>query len=463
MGGIELSLETILDNIDAGIVIYDADGNFVFVNTVMVNWRNIPRSEYLHLNISNFMDVIDVCVFDLVCKEKRRISRLQYYQDYQKKGGPTRMRIVTGTPIFDQNGNIKNVITLLQDIQDFEDLAQALKLQNKIIGSDLDFKIARPEESKIIAFSPAMRQLLELAGYVAMTDSTVLISGESGTGKEVLSHYIHNCSSRSKGPLIEVNCAAFPENLLEAELFGYEKGSFTGALSTGKAGLAEAADGGTLFLDEINSLPLSMQGKVLRMIEEKSIQRIGAVKPKKVDFRLIAATNHDLGKMVREETFRADLYYRLNVVPLTVPPLRSRREDIIPLCRYFLDYFSERYNIVKRFSPEVLQEISQFTWPGNVRELKNFVERITVMTPYNTVEITSIPKTMLLSEAELEAEPEENSVQQVTTLSRERIIAALEACGEHREKTAKYLGISRRLLQYKIREYHISSRCKYSE
>lgn len=463
MSRIDLSMETILDNIDAGIVIYDADGNFVFVNTVMVNWRNIPRAEYLTMNIRDFTDVIDVCVFNIVRKEKRRVSRLQYYRDYQKKSGPARMRIVTGTPIFDQNGNIKNVITLLQDIQDFEDLTHALQKQHKIVSSTLNFEILQPEKSKIIAHSTSMQHLLELAGYVAMTDSTVLITGESGTGKEVVSHYIHDCSRRAKGPLIEVNCAAFPENLLEAELFGYEKGSFTGALSAGKVGLAEAANGGTLFLDEINSLPLPMQGKVLRMIEEKSVQRIGAVKSKKVDFRLIAATNHDLGKMVREETFRADLYYRLNVVPLTVPPLRSRREDIIPLCLHFLDYFSQRYNITKRFSPEVLQEISQFNWPGNVRELKNFVERITVMTPTNTIEITSIPRMMLLSESQLESEREGHAAPETITLTRERIMAALEACGEHREKTAKYLGISRRLLQYKIREYHISSRCKYND
>ncbi|MPM29365.1 Regulatory protein LuxO [bioreactor metagenome] len=166
---------------------------------------------------------------------------------------------------------------------------------------------------------------------VAPLDSTVLLYGESGSGKEVFTRYIHEHSGRKDKPFIAVNCAAFPENLIEAELFGYEKGSFTGANREGKAGLAEAADGGTLFLDEINSLPLSVQGKVLRMIEEKSVQRIGAIRAKKVDFRLIAATNRDLYEMVREGTFREDLYYRLHVIPLTIPPVRSRQDDIMPL------------------------------------------------------------------------------------------------------------------------------------
>ncbi|MEA4940944.1 MAG: sigma 54-interacting transcriptional regulator [Oscillibacter sp.] len=327
----QLSFVSVLDNIDAGIIIYDAQGNFLFMNTVMVNWRNIPRREYLKMNVHDFESVLDVCVFNLVCQEKRRVSRLQYYRNFQEIGGTTRVRIVTGTPIFDGCGNITYVIMLLQDTEDFESRHRMLLEEHKILAETAVSKHREEEKINIIAKSPEIRQLLSVVDSVAPLDSTVLLYGESGSGKEVFTRYIHEHSGRKDKPFIAVNCAAFPENLIEAELFGYEKGSFTGANREGKAGLAEAADGGTLFLDEINSLPLSVQGKVLRMIEEKSVQRIGAIRAKKVDFRLIAATNRDLYEMVREGTFREDLYYRLHVIPLTIPPVRSRQDDIMPL------------------------------------------------------------------------------------------------------------------------------------
>lgn len=457
-----LPFTMVLDNIDAGIAVYDAQGNFIFVNTVMINWRNIPRKDYLLMNVHDFTSFIDVCVFDLVCQKKRRISRLQYYQDFQKIDGPTRMRIVTGTPIFDGFGNVKYVVTMLQDVADFENLHHTLLKQNKILNRDSDVP-PKAEKVSIIAKSEEIKQLLSVSGSIAPLDSTVLLYGESGSGKEVIAHFIHEHSNRSDKPLITINCAAFPENLIEAELFGYEKGSFTGASKDGKIGLAEAADGGTLFLDEVNSLPLSIQGKVLRMIEEKSIQRIGAIRPKKVDFRLITASNQSLTDLVRQGAFREDLYYRLHVIPLTIPPLRSRKEDIVPLCLHFLHYFSQKYNLKKSFSEEVLDEVQHYRWPGNVREIRNFVERMVVMTPSSTTEISSIPVGML-GEPPTTHEPPEQRVlanPSVARLGKENVLAALLACGNHRGKAAEYLGISRRQLQYKIREYRIPSRCRY--
>lgn len=457
----ELSISMILDNIDAGIMVYDGAGNVVFANTVMINWRNIPRQDYLKMNVHDFTEVIDICVFDLVCQEKRQVSRLQYYQDYQKIGGPTRVRLVTGVPIFDSFGKITHVITMLQDIEDFQNRYHTLLKENKILRSKT--MPIKAESQGIVAKSPAFQQVLNVANNVAPLDTTVLLCGESGSGKEVLAHYIHEHSVRKDKPMITANCAAFPENLIEAELFGYEKGSFTGASREGKKGLVAAADGGTLFLDEINSLPLSIQGKVLRMIEEKSVQPVGSVNTKKIDFRLIAATNQDLAAMVRDGTFRADLYYRIHVVPLTIPPVRNRPEDIIPLCLSFLEYFCKKYNLKKSFSPRVLEEVMRYQWPGNVREIRNFVERMVVTTPYNTTEIASIPSGMLASEQTVEPEahpPEKRGSSKVT---KESILAALAVCHNHRAKTAEYLGISRRQLQYKIREYHIPSRCTYDE
>ncbi len=453
-------LSLILDNIDVGVMVYSAAGDILFVNTTMINWRNIPRQEYLKMSIRDFRGVLDVCVFDLTVQEKQRVSRLQYYQDFRKTGGPTRMRVVTGTPIFDSFGNVKYVVVMLQDVEDFDNRRAALLAKNQIIPKMNEL---RPEKVSIVYNSPAIRQLLSMLGNIAPLDSTVLLFGESGSGKEVFAHYLHEHSSRARKPLVTVNCAAFPENLIEAELFGYEKGSFTGANREGKLGLAEAADGGTLFLDEVNSLPMSVQGKVLRMIEEKSIMRIGAVRPKTVDFRLIAATNRNLRAMVQQGTFREDLYYRLHVIPVTIPPVRERKEDIVPLCLHFLEYFCKKYDLKKSFSDRVLEEVRRYDWPGNVREIRNFVERIVVMTPPGTIEISNIPSGML-SESDEQHEPfPVPAAAGTSALNREAILSALAACGNHRGKTAERLGISRRYLQYKIKEYHISPRCRYDE
>ena len=336
----------------------------------------------------------------------------------------------------------------------------------------------------------------------------VAIMGESGSGKEVLAHYIYEHSERCDKPMITVNCAAFPENLIEAELFGYEKGSFTGAAKDGKIGLVEAADGGTLFLDEINSLPINVQGKLLRTLEEKSIRRIGSTKTKKVNFRLIAATNRNLQKLVEQGQFREDLYYRIQVIPLTIPPLHNRKEDIIPLCLHFLHYFGKKYNLQKEFSDSVLDAVQRYSWPGNVRELHNFVERMVVMTPRATRMISQIPDGLLditpderhdsgkdipgtkstvsaifpsgpIPQASLPISfsgsitnhfPGDvtvpatiSGVRRSNMPTRDQIIAALQTCSGHREKTAEYLGISRRCLQYKIKEYHISPRCHYDD
>ena len=221
-----------------------------------------------------------------------------------------------------------------------------------------------------------------------------------------------------------------------------------------------------MFLDEINSLPLSVQGKLLRTLEEKSIQRIGSTRIKKVDFRLVAATNRNLSEMVQAKTFREDLYYRIQVIPLTIPPMRNRREDIIPLCLHFLHYFCQKYNIQKSFSDIVLKEVQEYDWPGNVREIRNFVERMVVMTPRAAREINVIPPGMLSSVPKPDSAascdlPSPHCSRRGP--SRDQILRALSECSGHREKAAEYLGISRRTLQYKIKEYHISPRCRYQK
>lgn len=456
-------LTTILDNVDVGIAIYDAKGNYVFVNTALIKWRNISRQQFLTMNVHDFKDVLDTCVFDLVCQEKKKVNRLQYYGGYQARSvgeHSTRTRIVTGIPIFDNYGNIRYVVTTLQDVHRFDALRQKLLTEHKVL---LSTEVKGSERVKIIAQAPAIKQLLSVADNVAPLDTTVLLYGESGSGKEVAAHYIHENSMRKNKEMVIVNCAALPDNLIESELFGYEKGSFTGASAAGKAGLIELADGGTLFLDEINSLPVSIQGKLLRVVDEKKVRRVGSTKSRDVNFRLIAASNRDLGKMVLQGTFREDLYYRLHVVPLTIPPLRNRREDIKPLCHEFLQYFGEKYHIKKSFSEQVLQTLYSYDWPGNVRQLRNFVERMVVTTPAASETIFSIPDGILTTQGNTASNAEPPKSPEGKKLSKEEIMFALSLFGCHRGKTAEYLGISRRYLQYKIKEYHIPSRCKYHD
>ena len=219
----------------------------------------------------------------------------------------------------------------------------------------------------------------------APTMANVLIAGESGTGKEIAATQIHRASGRRQDVFVRVNCAAIPESLIESELFGYERGAFTGALTTGKAGLIEAADGGTLFLDEINALPLPQQGKLLRVLESRSVQRVGGLKEKPVDFRLITATNAELEPLVKQGSFRADLYWRINVLALRIPPLRERREDVMPILRYYLDFFGQQYGRQLAVSDAVERLLTDYRWPGNVRQLRNLAEFLVVTVEHDEI------------------------------------------------------------------------------
>jgi len=226
--------------------------------------------------------------------------------------------------------------------------------------------------------SRAMRKVVAMVLRLANVDSTVLITGESGVGKEIIAILIHRTSRRRQEAFVTINCGAIPENLLESELFGYEKGSFTGAGREGKIGLLEMGNHGTVFLDEIGELPVALQVKILRAIQEQKIMRVGGLKSISLDVRFLAATNRDLKNMVENRTFREDLFYRLNVVPIHIPPLRERPRDIIPLTRLFLNKYNKRYNLEKKIAPEVLRSFEAYGWPGNVRELENLVERLVV-------------------------------------------------------------------------------------
>jgi len=383
--------ETMLDNFSEGIYILDDAGNYIFVNSAYSKLLNMSKSVLLTYNVHDFLTTgqIDLCISDIVYREKRQVVMFQDVWDTQGIGRSAIRQIVTSTPIFDEVGQVQNILAVVQPLDKFNDLYQQA-CQNSVVSSIAYRAEKNPNLPVVIAESRSMRMVLDIAATVAQVDSAVLLLGESGTGKEVVAQYVHSVSPRSQKPLVVINCASLPENLLEAELFGYEKGAFTGAAPGGKKGLFETAEGSTLFLDEINSMPINLQGKVLRAIETKTIQRIGSTRTTPVDFRLITATNEDLAQLVEAKQFRADLYYRLNVIPIRIPPLRERREDIIPLANFFLAHYCQKYSKDKAFTPNSLKVFRTYLWPGNVRELRNVVERCVVMSMGRNIEISDL-------------------------------------------------------------------------
>jgi transcriptional regulator with PAS, ATPase and Fis domain len=316
-------------------------------------------------------------------------------------------------------------------------------------------------DTDIIYTSDAMKLTVDLANRSSGIDATILLSGETGVGKTFLAQYIHNKSHRNKAPFVPINCGAIPIALLESELFGYEKGAFTGADRAGKAGLFEIAIGGTVFLDEIGEISKDIQVKILHAIEEKRIIRVGGLEPINLDIRLIAATNKDLSKMVKDGDFREDLYYRLNVISFTIPPLRDRKDDIVELAQYYLKANNRKYNLNKELDAAVLDILIKYDWPGNVRELQNSVERMVVMSEGDVIAERDVPANIISfvkSEIFNNPEQERGSLKnEKNMLERELIQQALSECKSIR-KAASKLGVSHVTLLRKMERLNLRSR-----
>jgi two-component system response regulator AtoC len=308
------------------------------------------------------------------------------------------------------------------------------------------------KKNQIIAESALMKQILDDVAKIAKSNASVFISGESGTGKEVIAQAIHAQSGRVGNPFIKVNCAAIPESLIESEFFGHEKGSFTGALSK-RLGRFELADKGTLLLDEISEIPLTLQSKLLRAVQEQEFERIGGARTIQVDVRFISTSNRNMKEAIEQKIFREDLYYRLNVVPLHISPLRERREDILPLAEYFLERLClENCKAQKRFSPEARQQLLDYPWPGNIRQLANVVERTIVMNTEELISSEHLGLEPCLPKASLDASAPTLTLR---ALEKRHILETLTAHHHNRTKTAQVLGISIRTLRNKLKEYSV--------
>ena len=462
-------LETVLDSMREGVYVVDEKGNFILVNSSFVKMVGLSRQEILEDNVYGMLNkgYLSQSVSDIVYKTKRRVTM---FQDVHIDGKQKYRQLITSTPIFDSAGKVTNIVAITKPLYMLNQEYQEATLNDAM---ELNFTLKDSNPLEVIYSSDEMGQVLAAASTAANADSAILVQGESGVGKEVVVRYIHNQSNRCYKDLVEINCASLPETLLEAELFGYEKGAFTGALQTGKKGIIEEADGGTLFLDEINSLPFALQGKLLRVLESKMVQRIGSTKAKYVDFRLITATNQDLAQCVKEGRFRMDLYYRLHVIPLYIPPLRERKNDILPLCLHFLKQYCQKYNRVKSFSKNVYQVLEQYSWPGNVRELKNFVERMVVMSAQEVIEINDISEDILtgntlfqpssekklsFDESDMEPEPEtdlELSLKDYLDYCEKKYIE--KALKKHKStyKAAKALQVSQSTIVRRKEKHHI--------
>lgn len=357
-------LSAVINCATDGIIIFDTNGNALYTND-KIRFL-LPDCDTINQPASPAMKAVAELLKKTLHSRKSASTLLEDCNGKQV--------IFSTTPIFDADQRLFRCVLSAQDMTEVTRLQEEAENSRRKLAA---FQEASLKGTRTIAHNPAMLRLLDEAARLGSVDSTVLITGETGAGKEVVAMHIHNHSKRRNGPLVQINCGTIPQHLQEAELFGYEKGSFTGANAT-RAGMLEVAHEGTLMLDEVGEMDLTLQVKLLRALQEGVIYRIGGRKPVRLDVRIIAMTNRDLLKMVRENTFREDLYYRLNVIPLAVPPLRERCEDILPLAQHFLSCFSKKYSCACSLSPTEEEMLQAYSWPGNVRELANFMERLTI-------------------------------------------------------------------------------------
>ena len=454
-------LDAIIESSYDGLWICDGEGKVLKINRASEKINGVNAEDVVGRNVKELVreGYFDKSVTLEVLKKKKRVSLLQNLNN-----GKT--LLVTGNPIF-IDGKLEYVVTNDRDITELihlkEELEESRKTSLKYYRKLQDaLKKGQDEESSIIFCSKLMRSIQETIQNVSEVDVTVFLQGESGVGKSRLAKMIHTLSERSKGPFIHVNCGAIPENLLESELFGYVKGAFTGARKEGKPGMVEMANRGTLFLDEITELPLNLQVKLLHFLDSGIIKRVGDTKERKVNVRIIAASNRDIAQYVKAKRFREDLYFRLNIVPIVIPPLRDRQEDIPLLIAYFLERFNDKYKKDVTISPEAVDLLCRYSFPGNIRELSNILERLVVMSRNTQIEVGDLPdyvkEDMLVPiEGNSSAGPVKTTLKNVMAEYEKNILKqAMTVCRTQLELAA-FLGVSQPTIARKLRQYKLET------
>lgn len=443
----------LLDALHDGVYITDADGITLKVNSAYERLTGLRSEDVVgqHMQALVEQGVISQSVSLRVLKEGKALSLMQSVSQGKRL-------LVSGTPIFAEDGHVRYVVSTVRDMTELlrmkherDELQQLRKLRSstaKLHAGQRDDLL----DTSPVANLPASGRVFALARQVAASDVKVLLQGETGVGKTLIAQYIHKSSPRAAQPFLALNCGALPENLIEAELFGYVAGAFTGAGSKGKRGLLELAHQGTVFLDEIGDLPLALQVKLLKVIEESRFIPVGGLELKEVDVRIVTATHHDLRAMVSEGRFRADLYYRLNVVPIHVPALRERREEIQPLLDFYLAEFNQRYGRELNWGLEALDALTDYDWPGNIRELINLVERLVVTCSAGSVELFDLPEEMRAIRGARDDEHLLPLRKQVEQLERRLIRQALVQHKTTRE-AARVLGLSQATLVQKMKRW----------
>ncbi|WP_337958000.1 sigma-54 interaction domain-containing protein [Guptibacillus sedimenti] len=380
--------ESIIEFSTDGLYVVDQEGVTIYVNSAYEEITGFQRSQLIGRHMNELIDggYIDQSVSLLVLKEKKRISLLQKISDKKDV-------IVTGSPVFNENHEIELVVTSVRDITQLNSLRSELDRARTFSALNQNRYSLQVEgiSEKIIFRSKEMYEIYEKVKRIAPYPTSILLSGESGVGKEVVANLIHYESDRKDMAFIKVNCGAIPEHLLESELFGYESGAFTGARKDGKFGLLELAQGGTVMLDEVGEMPLSLQVKMLRVLQDGEFYRIGGSQPIKLDIRIISATNKKLLEEIQNGSFREDLYYRLQVIEILIPPLGKRVPDIEVLVDHYFSYYCTKYHIEKRLTKETHLALLAYSWPGNVRELKNMIENLVVSVPAISIEPHHLP------------------------------------------------------------------------
>ncbi len=444
-------LDTILDAIHDDILITDGKGEILKVSRSFVDVYGIAEEEILGKTVFEMerQGIFKPSVIARVLETNRKVTMRQ-------RNNRERELIVTALPVRDENGGIVKVVSFTRDLTDFLNLQeQYSELESKIEKYTAELEELRNksmETEGIVAKSIKSQDILRTIHRIAPFDANVLLTGESGVGKSMFARLLHKKSKRSEHPFIEINCGAIPENLLESELFGYEGGSFTGANKEGKIGLIELAHSGTLFLDEIVEMPLNLQVKLLNVIQNKTIKRVGGTRDIQVDFRLVAASNKDFGKEIEEKRFREDLFYRLNVITIEIPALRRRREDIVPLVFFFLDKFNKCYGLNKTLSKKVFDRFVAYHWPGNIRELENVMERLILTTDNQMIEERDLPDYIVQKEVSVSGFYGGMLSEAVESLEKHLVCNAYETYGTT-VGVAKALGISQPTAARKIQRY----------